>query len=154
MYARVGKTRRNMNSKTMFYIVKRLLLALVTVFVVVTVTFWAMQAIPGGPFNTEKAIDESVKQQLMRLYGLDKPLFIQYLRYLGNSFIWNFGVSLKTKNTTIMSLIGQNLPYSLITGLSAAALAIIIGAASAFWIVNPTFQRDSGQHRADRHRLD
>ena len=121
------KREKNMNSKTMFYIVKRLILALVTVFVVVTVTFWAMQAIPGGPFNTEKAIDPEVVVQLKKLYGLDQPLFIQYLRYLGNSFIWNFGVSLKTRNTSIMSLIGQNLPYSLITGLSAAALAIILG---------------------------
>ncbi|MCQ2795325.1 MAG: ABC transporter permease [Bacilli bacterium] len=116
-----------MNSKTMFYIVKRLILALVTVLVVVTVTFWAMQAIPGGPFNQEKAIDPSVIEQLNKLYGLDQPLFIQYLRYLGNALVWNFGVSLKVKNTLIMDLIGQNLPYSLATGLSAAALAIIIG---------------------------
>ncbi|MCQ2792552.1 MAG: ABC transporter permease [Bacilli bacterium] len=116
-----------MNSKTMFYIVKRLLLALVTVFVVVTVTFWAMQAIPGGPFNTEKAIDPSVVEQLNKLYGLDKPLFIQYLRYLGNSFIWNFGVSLKTKNTLIIEMIGDNLPYSLATGLCAATIAIVFG---------------------------
>ena len=127
MYARVGKTRRNMNSKTMFYIVKRLVLALVTVLVVVTVTFWAMQAIPGGPFNQEKAISKEVIEQLNKLYGLDQPLFIQYLRYLGNALVWNFGVSLKVKNTYIMDLIGQNLPYSLATGLSAAALAIIIG---------------------------
>lgn len=116
-----------MNSKTMFYIVKRLILALVTVLVVVTVTFWAMQAIPGGPFNMEKAVDPSVIEQLNKLYGLDQPLFIQYLRYLGNALVWNFGVSLKSKNTYIMDLISQNLPYSLATGLSAAALAIIIG---------------------------
>lgn len=116
-----------MNSKTMFYIVKRLILALVTVLVVVTVTFWAMQAIPGGPFNMEKAVDPSVIEQLNKLYGLDQPLFIQYLRYLGNSLVWNFGVSLKSKNTYIMDLIAQNLPYSLATGLTAAALAIILG---------------------------
>lgn len=116
-----------MNSKTMFYIVKRLLLAIVTILVVVTVTFWAMQAIPGGPFNMEKAVDPSVIAQLNKLYGLDQPLFIQYLRYLGNALVWNFGVSLKSKNTYIMDLISQNLPYSLITGLSAAALAIILG---------------------------
>lgn len=116
-----------MNSKTMFYIVKRLLLALLTVFVVITVTFWAMQAIPGGPFNTEKAVDPSVIEQMNRLYGLDKPLFIQYIRYLGNAIIWNFGVSLKTKNTLVIDMINQNLPYSLATGLCAAAIAIIFG---------------------------
>lgn len=116
-----------MNSKTMFYIVKRLLLAIVTVFVVVTVTFFAMHAIPGGPFNTDKAVSQETIDALNKLYGLDKPLFIQYLRYLGNSFIWNFGVSLKVKGADVMGLIGQSLPYSLITGLSAAALAIILG---------------------------
>lgn len=116
-----------MNSKTMFYIVKRLILALITVLVVVTVTFWAMQAIPGGPFNAEKAIDKSVIDQLNKLYGLDQPLFIQYLRYMGNALVWNFGVSLKVKNTYIMDLIAHKFPYSLATGLSAAALAIIIG---------------------------
>lgn len=111
----------------MFYIVKRLILAIVTVLVVVTVTFWAMQAIPGGPFNQEKAVDPSIVAKLTALYGLDKPLFIQYLRYLGNSLIWNFGYSLKTKNTAVMEIIGSNLPYSLATGLSAAAIAIILG---------------------------
>lgn len=116
-----------MNSKTLFYIVKRLILAIVTVLVVVTVTFWAMQAIPGGPFNTEKAVSPEIKKQLEAMYGLDKPLFVQYLRYLGNSLIWNFGVSLKTKNTMVMDIINSALPYSLATGLCAAALAIILG---------------------------
>ncbi|MCQ2752714.1 MAG: ABC transporter permease [Bacilli bacterium] len=116
-----------MNSKTMFYIVKRLLLALLTVVVVVTVTFWAMQAIPGGPFNTEKAVDPSIIIKLNALYGLDQPLFIQYVRYLGNAIVWNFGVSLKVKNTAVMEIIGENLPYSLATGLCAAAIAIILG---------------------------
>ncbi len=111
----------------MFYIVKRLLLALLTVIVVVTVTFWAMQAIPGGPFNSEKAVDPAIIIKLNALYGLDKPLFIQYLRYLGNAIVWNFGVSLKVKNTEVMEIIGENLPYSLATGLCAATIAIILG---------------------------
>jgi len=116
-----------MNSKTLFYICKRLLLGIVTVLVVVTITFWAMQAIPGGPFNTEKAVSPEIKEQLESMYGLKDPLFLQYLRYLGNSLIWNFGVSLKTKSTSVLEIINGALPYSLITGISAAALAIIIG---------------------------
>lgn len=116
-----------MNSKTLFYIAKRLVLALLTIFVVVTVVFWSMQAIPGGPFNTEKAVDPNVQRQLEHLYGLDQPLFTQYLRYLGNSLIWNFGVSLKVKNTLIIDMIGRSLPYSLTIGLFAAAFAIIFG---------------------------
>lgn len=111
----------------MYYILKRLLLAIVTIFVVVTVTFWAMHAIPGGPFNTEKAVSPEVKRQMEQLFGLDQPLFVQYIRYLGKSFIWDFGVSLKNENTFVMDLIRLNLPSSMITGLIAAAIAIILG---------------------------
>ncbi len=116
-----------MNSKTLFYIVKRLLLALLTVFVVVTVTFWATQAIPGGPFNTEKALDESVIDALKKQFGLDKPLFVQYLIYLGKAVTWDFGVSLKVRGVYVLDQIGSRLPASLLTGLSAAAIAIILG---------------------------
>lgn len=116
-----------MNSKTLFYIVKRLLLALLTVFVVVTVTFWATQAIPGGPFNTEKALDETVIEALKKQFGLDKPLFVQYLIYLGKAVTWDFGVSLKVRGVYVINQIGSRLPASLLTGLSAAAIAIILG---------------------------
>lgn len=117
-----------MNSKTMFYIVKRLILALVTVLVVVTVTFFAMQAIPGGPFNLDKALSEEVKEALMKMYGLDQPLFIQYIRYLGNALTWNFGYSLKSRGAiSVLSMINDGLPYSLAAGVCAAAIAIILG---------------------------
>ena len=117
-----------MNSRTMSYIVKRLLLALLTVFFVVTVTFWAMRAIPGGPFTQEKVVDPATEEELKRLYGLDKPLFTQYLLYLGNAFIWNFGFSLKSEGAvTVLSMIGEGLKYSAIIGLLAAALAIVVG---------------------------
>ena len=118
-----------MSSRTMFYIVKRLLLALLTVFVVVTITFFAMQAIPGGPFNIEgKSLDPEAKAALMKLYGLDKPLFIQYVRYLGAAVTWNFGYSIKSRGAvSVLSMIGDGLPYSLASGVCAAALAIILG---------------------------
>jgi len=116
-----------MNSKTLFYIVKRLLLALLTVFVVVTITFWATQAIPGGPFSGEKALDETVKKALEKQFGLDKPLFVQYLIYLGKAITWDFGVSLKVRGVSVLDSIGQSLPASLFTGLTAAAIAIILG---------------------------
>lgn len=117
-----------MNSKTMFYIVKRLILAIVTVLVVVTVTFWAMQAIPGGPFNLDKALSEEAKEALNKLYGLDQPLFIQYVRYLGNALTWNFGYSLKSRGAiSVLSMIGDGIPYSLASGVCAAAIAIVFG---------------------------
>jgi len=112
----------------MFYIVKRLLLAILTVLVVVTVTFWAMQIIPGGPFNGDKAVDEATKKALEELYGLNRPLGIQYVTYLGRALIWDFGISIKSGGSAkVMDMITSALPYSLVTGLSAAAIAIILG---------------------------
>ena len=71
-----------MNKKMIFYILKRFLLALLTIVIVITVTFFAMQLIPGGPFTSEKAKSAETIARLEAKYGLDKPLFIQYLNYL------------------------------------------------------------------------
>ena len=73
-----------MNTKTLMYIVKRILLAIVTVWVVITVTFFVMHAVPGGPFIGEKAVSESVMKAMEAKYGLDKPLGVQYLTYLSD----------------------------------------------------------------------
>ena len=73
-----------MNTKTLMYIVKRILLAIVTIWVVITVTFFVMHAVPGGPFTGEKAVSESVMQAMEAKYGLDKPLGVQYITYLGD----------------------------------------------------------------------
>ena len=70
-----------MNSKTLMYILKRIALAFLTVWVVITVTFFVMRAVPGGPFMSEKAISETAQAALEAKYGLDKPLSEQYLTY-------------------------------------------------------------------------
>jgi len=116
-----------MNSKTLFYIVKRLILAIVTILVVVTITFWAIRAIPGDPFSAIDKMPSEVKEQLRKSFGLDKPVFIQYLKYLAMAFTWNFGLSMKTRGIPVIEMIGSSLPASLITGLSAAAIAIVLG---------------------------
>ena len=66
-----------MNSKTLLYILKRIILAIVTVWVVITVTFFVMHAVPGGPFVGEKATSPAAMAQLEAKYGLDKPLMVQ-----------------------------------------------------------------------------
>ena len=71
-----------MNSKTLIYIVKRVLLAIFTVWVVITVTFFVMHSVPGGPFVGEKATTEAVQKAMEAKYGLDKPLMEQYGTYL------------------------------------------------------------------------
>lgn len=68
-----------MNTKMFVYILKRLGLAILTVWVVITVTFFVMHAVPGGPFLSEKAVTEAAQKALEAKYGLDKPLFEQYI---------------------------------------------------------------------------
>ena len=70
-----------MNTKTLMYILKRIGLALLTVWIVITVTFFVMHAVPGGPFAAEKAISAEAEAALKAKYGLDKPVFDQYITY-------------------------------------------------------------------------
>ena len=116
-----------MNSKTFFYLLKRLLLALFTIFLVITITFFAMNAIPGGPFMSEKAVSEETLARLNAKYGLDKPLFEQYLNYLGNVIKLDFGPSLKSKGRMVSDIISEGLAVSTKIGLFAAFFAIIAG---------------------------
>ena len=78
------------------YVVKRVLLAILTVFIISAITFFAMNAIPGGPFDAEKAPSPEVKAVLEARYNLDKPVPEQYVLYLQNILQGDWGVSLKT----------------------------------------------------------
>ena len=71
-----------LNSRTGFYLLKRIALAALTVWVVITVTFFVMRAVPGGPFLGEKALSEEALAALEAKYGMDKPLWEQYFTYL------------------------------------------------------------------------
>ena len=92
-----------MNSKTLLYVVKRIGMAILTIFIVVTVTFWFMQLIPGGPFTSEKSVSATTLAALKAKYGLDKPLFVQYLQYLWRTITLDFGPSMKLKTSWISS---------------------------------------------------
>ena len=117
-----------MNTKTLLYILKRILLALVTVWVVITVTFFVMHAVPGGPFVGEKAISEAAQKALEAKYGLDKPLFTQYLTYLKDIVTkFDFGPSLKQRGRTVVQIIGDGMKTSVKIGLIAAVIALILG---------------------------
>lgn len=108
------------------YIVKRVLLAILTIFVISLITFFAMNAIPGGPFNSEKATSEATKAALEARYNLDKPVIVQYGLYMKNLLQGDLGVSLKT-GRNISDIIGESFPISAKLGLCAAALAIVLG---------------------------
>lgn len=117
-----------MNSKTLFYIAKRIVLAMLTVWVVITVTFFVMHAVPGGPFVGEKAVTPAVEAALKAKYGLDKPLFEQYTTYLKDIVTkFDFGPSLKQRGRDVIDIIFDGLKTSAKLGLIAAAIALVFG---------------------------
>ena len=117
-----------MNTKTLLYILKRIALAALTVWVVITVTFFVMRAVPGGPFMSEKAISETAQAALEAKYGLDKPVFEQYITYLKDVFTaFDFGPSLKLRGREVIDIIGDGMKVSAKLGLVAAAIALAVG---------------------------
>ena len=118
-----------MNKKMAWYIISRLLLGILTYLLVVTVTFWVMQLVPGGPWSREKALSDSVIAILNKRYGLDKPLIIQYFNYLGRALIFDFGVSYKYKGREVIDIVTEAFRVSFALGSIAAFLSLILGLA-------------------------
>ncbi len=108
------------------YVVKRGLLAVVTVFIICAITFFAMNAIPGGPFDKEKAPSPEVKAVLEERYNLDKPVTTQFVLYLKNLAHGDLGVSLKT-GRDIAKTVKESFAVSARLGGTAAFFAVIIG---------------------------
>ena len=116
-----------MNPKTLKYILKRVILAVFTVWVVITVTFFVMHAVPGGPFVGEKAVSPAVQKAMEAKYGLDKPIMEQYWTYLKDVLHFNFGPSLKQRGRQVLDIIADGMKTSAKLGLIAAAFALVIG---------------------------
>ena len=117
-----------MNSKTLVYILKRIGLAILTVWVVITVTFFVMHAVPGGPFMSEKAVSPAAQAALEAKYGLDKPLMEQYFTYLKDIVTkFDFGPSLKQRGRQVIDVIRDGMRTSVKLGVIAAAGAAAVG---------------------------
>lgn len=116
-----------MNTKMLKYITKRLALSLFAIFLIVTITFFIMHAVPSSPFAKPKALPQSVIDALNKKFGLDKPLLEQYLVYLGNVVKFDFGESIKFQGRNAMDLILNGFKTSIQLGLMAAALALVLG---------------------------
>ncbi len=106
---------------------RRLLGFLPTMFCIVTASFFIVRLAPGGPFDQEQALPPQLRANLDRLYGLDQPLGVQYLRYLGGLAHGDFGPSFKLKDFSVGELIAQGLPLSLTLGSAAVLLALLLG---------------------------
>ena len=109
------------------YICKRLGMAVVTIWIVATLTFFLMNMVPGGPFLSEKAVSPKAMEALEAKYGLDKPLFEQYLTYMGDALHGDFGDSLKQRGRTVMSIITTKFPVSARLGGFAVLAAFCVG---------------------------
>ena len=109
------------------FIFKRIFTGLITLFLVITITFFLLHKLPGDPFESEKAIPPQVKANLMVKYGMDKPIGIQYVNYLKNVAKGDLGISMKEKGRTVNSVIKTSFPVSADLGIRAVIFGLIFG---------------------------
>lgn len=110
------------------YTVKRVLMALLTLFVVVCLTFFLMNAIPGNPWLSERTPPQATIDALNEKYGLDQPVIVQLGKYLGNLLHGDFGVSIKMqKNRPVLDIILEMFPVSASVGIIAISWAVLVG---------------------------
>ncbi|MDF0725402.1 ABC transporter permease [Cytobacillus sp. S13-E01] len=118
------------------FLFQRLLGVIITLFAIITLTFFLMNAIPGDPFTSEARIPEQVLDNLRNYYGLNDPILVQYWKYLKGALLFDFGPSIKWENQSVNELITSGFPVSAILGLQAIIFAtffgILLGIISAF----------------------
>ncbi|MDE0658162.1 MAG: ABC transporter permease subunit [Gammaproteobacteria bacterium] len=112
-----------------YYLLRRLAFAVVTLWAVVTVTFFLVRLAPGGPFDGERRLPAEVEANLRAAYDLDQPLLLQYGRYVVNLASGDLGPSFRQKDFSVNELIGMGLPISVGVGLAALSLALAMGVA-------------------------
>jgi len=109
------------------YVLRRLAALIPTLIIIVTVSFLVLRLAPGGPFDAEQGLAPAVRANLERLYGLDRPLPVQYCAYLRALAHGDFGVSLRERDFSVRDLIRQGLPVSATLGAAALLLALALG---------------------------
>lgn len=109
------------------YVLQRIFASLLTLFIVITLTFFMMRAIPGGPFTDEKGIPPKIMAKIMERYRLNDPLYVQYLNYLRDAARFDFGPSYRYEGMTVNQIIYESFPISLMIGSLALAIALGIG---------------------------
>lgn len=118
------------------YIIKRLLLALLSIFLICAITFFAMNAIPGGPFTGEKAISAAVEEALNKRFNLDKPVIVQFFLYMKNILQGDFGISMKTGreiSTTLKTCFGVSAKIGGCALIIAVVLGVVFGCLAALY---------------------
>ena len=108
------------------YVLKRVLAALITLFVLVSVVFFMVRVMPGEPFTSAK-LTPAVAANMEKYYGFDKPLPVQYVQYIGKLLHGDFGYSMKYTNRTVNDIIEETFPFSVDLGIRALVIAISFG---------------------------
>ena len=111
------------------YIVRRILVAIPTLLVIITLAFFMMRFAPGGPFDLERPMPEQTRQNLLASYGMDQPVAKQYVDYLVDLAQFDLGPSLKFRDKTVAQIISEGFPVSATVGLLSMALAVFVGTA-------------------------
>jgi oligopeptide transport system permease protein len=111
------------------FVLRRLLVAVPTLFVVITISFFLIRVAPGGPFDLERPLEAKVMENLNRIYKLDRPLVEQYASYLGALARGDFGPSFYMRDFSVADLFAAGLPVSMALGALALTCALTIGGA-------------------------
>ncbi|MFH1693605.1 MAG: ABC transporter permease [Bacillota bacterium] len=111
----------------MVYYVKRVLSAIFTLFIIASLTFFMMRAIPGGPFTRERSLDPVIEARLLAKYNLDAPLIEQYFDYMGGLLRFDLGPSFQVKGYTVNDIIAAGFPVSAKIGIVAVVVIVILG---------------------------
>ena len=109
------------------YVIRRLLVSVLTLFVIVTITFFLMHTVPGGPFVGEKPLSQVALDNLNRKYGLDKPLIVQYGNYLKNAIKGDLGTSLTKIGQSVSGTIKRAFPVSFRLGIFSMFISTTVG---------------------------
>ena len=109
------------------FLVRRLIVAIPTLFVVVTVAFFMMRAAPGNPFSGDRKLPPEIEKNIEAKYGMDKPLVVQYANYVGGVLHGDFGPSLKYRDKSVLDIIGQNWVVSFKIGVIAFVIMVVLG---------------------------
>ncbi|CAB1249603.1 oligopeptide ABC transporter (permease) [Ruminococcaceae bacterium BL-6] len=108
------------------FILKRILISIITLFVLITVVFFLVRLMPGGPFMDPK-MTPTIKARMEAYYGLDKPVIQQYFIYLGNLLKGNYGYSMRYTNRSVNDILAASFPFSADVGIRALVIALFFG---------------------------
>ena len=109
------------------FVLRRIGVAIPTILVIITVAFFMMRVAPGGPFDLERPMPEETRQAILANYGLDQPLWRQYLDYMGDLAQGDLGPSLKLRDKRVSEIIAEGFPVSATIGVLSMGLAIVLG---------------------------